>query len=155
MRLVLFLLGCLLAGSSLAEQIYQFDDPVDRARFKQFNEELRCPQCQNQNLAGSDSIVSESVRQDLYEQILAGRSDKEITDDMVRRYGNYILYKPPFKPATAALWLSPLILLGIGSFVLWRMVRRRARSDDGELSAADEDAVNQLVKKYSDKQVPK
>ncbi|MDO3382486.1 cytochrome c-type biogenesis protein [Gilvimarinus algae] len=133
-----------------AEPVYEFDNPVDRARFQQFNEELRCPQCQNQNLAGSDSLVSETLREDLYEQILAGRSDKEIIDDMVRRYGDYILYRPPFDASTAVLWLGPFGLLLIGGTVLLLMVRRRARqtAQDPELSAAEQARLQRLLDEH-------
>lgn len=156
MRYLLLLLCLSLVGPLHAEQIYEFDNPVDRERFQQFNEELRCPQCQNQNLAGSDSIVSESVRQDIYEQILAGRSDKEIIDDMVRRYGNYILYRPPFELATIALWLAPIILLLLGAWVLWRMLSRKSQeARTGELSVDEEHEVEQLLANYRGKQEPK
>ncbi|MBU2887122.1 cytochrome c-type biogenesis protein CcmH [Gilvimarinus agarilyticus] len=148
MRLALLFSLCWLSVLATAEQIYSFDDPVDRERFDQFNQELRCPQCQNQNVAGSDSLVAESLRQDLYEQILAGRSDKEIVDDMVRRYGNYILYKPPLEWKTAVLWLAPALLLVLGTLVLWRMVRRRQTAPT-PLTDEDEAKIASMLAKYN------
>lgn len=71
---------------------------------------------------------------------------------MVRRYGNYILYKPPFDWATAALWLSPVFLLFVGALVLWRMVRRRNRADSRELSAEDEAKVAEILARYQERQ---
>lgn len=108
-----------------AEAIYQFDNKVDEARFKAFTEELRCPTCQSQNLAGSDAMIAQDLRRDIYEQIQDGRSDKEITDNMVARYGDYILYRPPLTGATIALWATPIVLLVIAIIAIILLVRRR------------------------------
>ncbi|UTF60691.1 cytochrome c-type biogenesis protein [Gilvimarinus sp. DA14] len=131
-----------------AEEIYQFDDPADRARFEQFGKELRCPQCQNQNIADSESMQAGDLRREVYEQIQAGRSDKEIVDEMVRRYGNYILYRPPFDASTAILWAFPLVLLLVGVGVVVAMVRKRAKADpvgDQGLSAAEQARIDALL----------
>lgn len=145
-RLVFVLL--LFFAPVQAEEIYQFSDPVDRARFEQFSKELRCPQCQNQNIADSESMQAGDLRRELYEQIQAGRSDKEIVDEMVRRYGNYILYRPPFDASTAVLWIFPIALLLIGVIVVLVMVRKRARTDaveEGGLSAGEQARLDALL----------
>ena len=125
----LLILWLVLSGAAQAEDIYQFSNPVDRARFEHFTAELRCPQCQNQSIGDSDSMQAEDLRRDLYEQIQAGRSDKEITDEMVRRYGNYILYRPPLNSSTVVLWVLPVVLLIIGIVVVLVMVRKRKAAE--------------------------
>ncbi|WP_041523260.1 cytochrome c-type biogenesis protein [Gilvimarinus agarilyticus] len=129
-----------------AEAIYQFDNEVDEARFKAFINEMRCPTCQSQNLAGSDAMISQDLRRDIYEQIKEGRSDKEITDHMVARYGDYILYRPPLTPATLALWLMPAVLLVIAIIVIILMIRRRrAEQLEQPLNPDEQEALNRLL----------
>ncbi|WP_083915351.1 cytochrome c-type biogenesis protein [Gilvimarinus chinensis] len=135
-----------------AEEIYQFSNPVDRARFEHFSKELRCPQCQNQNIADSESMQAGDLRRELYEQIQAGRSDKEIVDEMVQRYGNYILYRPPFDSSTAVLWIFPVALLLIGVIVVLLMVRKRAKaehSEEGELTASEQARLDALLEAHT------
>ncbi|WP_049721717.1 cytochrome c-type biogenesis protein [Gilvimarinus polysaccharolyticus] len=125
MHKLLILLLIFFTSVCSAEAIYQFDNKVDEARFKAFTEELRCPTCQSQNLAGSDAMIAQDLRRDIYEQIQDGRSDKEITDNMVARYGDYILYRPPLTGATFALWVTPFVLLIIAIISIILLVRRR------------------------------
>lgn len=146
--LILLLLSiCVLAVADL----YTFDNPVDKKRYEHFNEVLRCPTCQNQNLAGSGSIVSSDLRREVYEQIIAGRSDMEITDSMVARYGDHILYKPPFTATTAVLWLGPIVLFVIGLTVFVGYTRRRIQKGSTEnalaLSADEEKRLRNILKK--------
>lgn len=144
----------LLAGfTSAAEDTYQFNNEVDRERFRSFTEEMRCPKCQNQNLADSDSPISVDLRREIYEMIQDGRSDKEIVDALVNSYGQYILYRPPLNASTWALWFAPVALLLIGIVVLiWITVRRRQGAHDGtaeipgkDLSAAERARLEALL----------
>lgn len=129
-----------------AEAIYQFDNEVDEARFKAFINEMRCPTCQSQNIAGSDSMSAQDLRRDIYEQIQDGRSDKEITDSMVARYGDYILYRPPLTPATLALWLMPAVLLVIAVIVMVLMIRhRRAEQLEQPLDSGEQAELSRLL----------
>lgn len=125
MHKLLIPLLMLFASWCSAEAIYHFDNPVDETRFKSFITEMRCPTCQSQNLAGSEAMIAQDLRRDIYEQIQDGRSDKEITDHMVARYGEYILYRPPVTGATIALWLAPPVLLFIGIIALIVLLRKR------------------------------
>ena len=106
-------------------ETYEFDSDVQRQRYQSFIEEMRCPKCQNQNLAGSDSPISADLRNEIYEAIKAGKSDREIVDFMVERYGDFILYRPRVSPVTYVLWGSPVALLIIGIIVLIIILRRR------------------------------
>ncbi len=111
-----------------AIEAHTFDSDLERQRYQSFIEELRCPKCQNQNLAGSDSPISADLRRELYSMITAGKSDKEIVDFMVARYGDFILYRPRVTPATYMLWLLPGGLLLLGLFVMMMILRQRRRA---------------------------
>jgi cytochrome c-type biogenesis protein CcmH len=126
-----FLLFISLVVSSLnafaAIETHEFANELERKRYQSFIEEMRCPKCQNQNLAGSDSPISIDLRRKLYELIKLDKSDKEITDFMVERYGDYILYRPRVTPTTYVLWGAPVALLVIGIVVVIVILRRRRR----------------------------
>ena len=94
-------------------------------------EQLRCLVCQNQSIADSNAELAVDLRRQIREQIAAGRSDGEIVDYMVQRYGDFVLYRPPFKATTMLLWLGPALLLLIGAAVLARnlAVRRQRQAD--------------------------
>jgi len=106
-------------------EVHEFDNEIDHQRYQSFIAEMRCPKCQNQNLAGSDSAISVDLRREIYEMIKQGKSDKEIVDFMVARYGDFILYRPKVAPITYVLWGAPAVLLLIGMIVLIQMLRRR------------------------------
>jgi cytochrome c-type biogenesis protein CcmH len=137
--LLLVVLGCIstdwistnwIAAAHAAIDPYQFDNDAQRDRYQHFIEEMRCPKCQNQNLAGSDAPIANDLRRELHRLLLEGRSDREIVDYMVARYGEFILYDPPFDKKTAFLWLAPLGFLAIGASVLFVIVRRRRTATD-------------------------
>jgi len=100
-------------------------DPAVELRMKALAEELRCLVCQNQTIADSNASLAIDLRNQIRGQITAGRSDGEIRDYMVQRYGDFVLYKPPFQVNTAALWVAPVALLVTGVFVFLIVVRRR------------------------------
>lgn len=115
----------LSASAHAVVELYEFDDEVTKKRYQSFTEELRCPKCQNQNLAGSDSAIAGDLRRELYRLLMAGQSDKEITDFMVNRYGDFVLYRPPLKENTLLLWGLPLVLLLIGALIVVLMLVRK------------------------------
>lgn len=126
---------------------YEFDREADRKRYQQFIAELRCPKCQNQNLAGSDAPIAQDLRQQLYLLIRDGKSDREITDFMVARYGEFVLYRPPLDARTALLWALPALMLLIGIIVIALIVRRhrRAAPENRELSDAERARLQALL----------
>jgi cytochrome c-type biogenesis protein CcmH len=100
----------LLSGTALAViETYEFSDPELEERYRQLSTELRCPKCQNQNIADSNAPISQDLRKLLYQQLEAGANDEEILDYMVARYGEFVRYRPRFSGATAVLWLAPLL----------------------------------------------
>lgn len=129
--LMLPLLFAMTAQAAI--DVYEFESDVQRLRYQNFIDEMRCPKCQNQNLSGSDSPIATDLRRELHELIVDGRSDKEIVDFMVERYGEYILYKPRLTPATFLLWFGPLFLLVAAIIILIVIVRQRRKQ---ALSAA-------------------
>ncbi|UTA49239.1 cytochrome c-type biogenesis protein CcmH [Simiduia sp. 21SJ11W-1] len=117
----------LVCSAQAAIEVYEFEDPELRARYQLFTEEMRCPKCQNQNLAGSDSPIAADLRRELHRLLMEGKTDEQITDFMVARYGDFILYKPRVQSNTLMLWLTPLVLFALGvAIVLW-FARGRAR----------------------------
>ena len=99
-----------------AVDIEPLPTPELQERFDALTHELRCMQCQNQSIADSPVGLASDLRRDVREQLVAGKTDDEIRASMVARYGNFILFRPPFKPSTAWVWLTPfaLLLLALG-----------------------------------------
>jgi cytochrome c-type biogenesis protein CcmH len=100
-------------------------DPVAQARAVKLSEKLRCLVCQNQTIAESNADLAVDLRRQVREQIAAGKSDDEIVTFMTDRYGDFVLYSPPFKATTLLLWAGPLVLLVLGLLMLVRLVRQR------------------------------
>ena len=130
------LLSCLLMATQLAYaavEVHRFDDPAQEARYKVLINELRCLVCQNQNLADSNAELATDLRTRVSEMILAGDDDQAIIDVMLNRYGDFVLYKPPFKISTSLLWLGPfMILAGAVLIPLWHIRRRRQSATPDE-----------------------
>jgi cytochrome c-type biogenesis protein CcmH len=112
-------------------------DPVAATRAVQLANELRCLVCQNQTIADSNAPLAEDLRNQVREKMQQGASDSEIIDFMVARYGDFVLYRPPFKATTFLLWFGPLLLLAAGSIVLLRRLLRRRPAQDVEMTAAE------------------
>ncbi|KKO47864.1 cytochrome C biogenesis protein [Arsukibacterium sp. MJ3] len=104
----LLLLALPLAAT---EEVLTFENETQRQLYLQLTAELRCPQCQNQNIADSNAIVSVDMRQKSYELIMQGSSRDEVLEYMINRYGNFVHYLPPLNRYTLLLWLAPLLLL--------------------------------------------
>jgi cytochrome c-type biogenesis protein CcmH len=107
-------------------------------RYDALTHELRCMQCQNQSIADSPVDLAAGLRRDVREQLIAGRTDAEIRDSMVRRYGNAILFRPPLAAETAWVWLAPVIALLGGFVVAIVIVRKRSAMVDGDDTLPDE-----------------
>jgi cytochrome c-type biogenesis protein CcmH len=134
-----FLLVVLLCTGALAQENPQLED-----RVKDLAHELRCLVCQNQTIADSNAPLALDLRNQIREQVAAGRSDREVIDYMVARYGDFVLYRPPFKATTLALWLGPFLLLALGAFLFWRRVARRPRQEPS-LSEAERAQAAKLL----------
>jgi cytochrome c-type biogenesis protein CcmH len=132
---ILTLAAIVAGGQAHAVDVDAMPTPQLQARYDALTHELRCMQCQNQSIADSPVGLASDLRRDVREQLLAGKSDREIRDSMVARYGNVILFRPPFEASTAWVWILPFLLLLFGAFVAVRVVRQRAAmvaSDDSD-----------------------
>jgi cytochrome c-type biogenesis protein CcmH len=107
-------------------------DPVLEARLKAMSHELRCLVCQNQTLADSDAPLAEDLRKEIRSQMREGKSDQEVIDYLVARYGDFVRYRPPVNNSTALLWFGPFLLLLIGGFVLYRTLKKQASGEKFE-----------------------
>ncbi|MEZ5499714.1 MAG: cytochrome c-type biogenesis protein [Steroidobacteraceae bacterium] len=122
------LLLCLLAPMTvLAVDPHEMSDPALQQRYKALTTELRCMQCQNQSIADSQVGLADDLRRQVRELLEAGKSDDDIRDYMVARYGEFILFRPRFSLRNAWLWLAPLVLLLIGAIAAVRVIRHRNR----------------------------
>ena len=112
----------------------QLSDPALQARYRELSHELRCLKCQNEAIADSPSDVAEDLRRELRELVIAGKTDDEIRDFMVARYGEFILFRPRVSPRNYWLWFGPAILLIGGALIAVRIVRQRSRlvADDDQ-----------------------
>ncbi len=139
-----------------AIDVYEFDSVQQEAQYRGLIEELRCPKCQNQNLAGSDAPIAQDLKQKTYDLVRDNRSDSEIRDYMQERYGDFISYKPPVRPSTWILWFfPPLLLIALIGGWFWQSRRRQltARGQSGAsvehtitpLSASEKAELDQLL----------
>jgi cytochrome c-type biogenesis protein CcmH len=126
MRALLLVIALALPGFAFgqAAEVARPDATVE-ARLKHLAEELRCLVCQNQTIADSNAPLALDLRNQIRQQIAAGRSDEQIRAYMVERYGEFVLYRPPFTATTALLWLGPALLIVIGAVVFVRVIRKR------------------------------
>lgn len=145
----LLVMGIAFSANVIAAiDTYEFADEETRQRFYQLNDELRCPKCQNQALGDSNSPIATDLRREVYRLLGEGKTDREIKDFLVARYGEYILYRPEVSGHTLMLWFAPLGLLVIGLGVVLVLVkRRRSASAAGSSLGAEEQAqLDSLLK---------
>lgn len=153
MRAFTFLFVLVIAGLQLNSaharvEFREFDKPEVEARYNKLVDELRCLVCQNQNLKGSNSDLAKDMRNKVFEMISAGKTNKEIVDYMVARYGDFVLYKPPFKPMTLMLWLGPLLFFIIALISVIRIVKQRNKADSiDDLSDEEHKRAQALLNK--------
>lgn len=136
---VIWVLATLVSLPSMgAEQAYVFDDPAQQKLFLELTKELRCPMCQNQNIADSDAMIAHDLRRKVYELLQQGYSREEVVDYMKQRYGDFVSYQPPVTPVTIWLWLIPvLFVLAAVVFVVIRQRSSGQTIDPQQLAKAD------------------
>jgi len=152
---LIFLLG-LLSGPVFATATNEAavaDDPVAEKRLQELSKELRCLVCQNETIAGSNAELAVDLRREIRGMIRDGRSDNEILDFMVSRYGDFVLYRPPVKGITILLWAGPIALLLIGLLVMRSYLKRRNSrvASNSPLSAEETRRAEALLKEIEDK----
>jgi cytochrome c-type biogenesis protein CcmH len=147
-RLLLPPLLLICASAQAVIETYDFSDPLLEERYQELSAELRCPKCQNQNIADSNAPIAKDLRKILYQQLEDGASDREILDYMVARYGEFVRYRPRFSGATAILWLAPVLLLLLGVVIVIMVLRGRREAGAGvgeDLSAQEQQRLAALL----------
>ena len=115
-----------LTISALAIDTEQaFDDPVLQARYEDLVDEVRCVTCQNQNIKDSNAFIASDLRREIRRMISEGKSNEEITDFLVTRYGDFVLYRPRFEGKTLLLWIAPFLFVLFAGIAMVRVVRHR------------------------------
>jgi len=109
-----------------------FEDPALQARYESINRELRCLVCQNQTIADSNATLAHDLRREVREMIAAGKTDGEIREFMIERYGDFVLYRPRMTAANFLLWAAPVLLLLLGTFIGIRYIRRQSAEVDAD-----------------------
>lgn len=142
MKKTLILL-CGLAPTVFAApiEVQQFDTPQQESDYRALIQELRCPQCQNNNIADSNATIATDMRNKTLELLKQGKSKNEVVDYMIERYGNFVTYDPPLTPATIFLWVMPLALILLGFAVLFR--RRKTAQQAGEIAEKNAKTLDQ------------
>ena len=138
-KLILFIVVTFsLSAVAAPIETFKFDSPETEKVFHKLSEELRCLVCQNQNIAESNADLAKDLRLEIYTMLSDGKSEDEIVDFMVQRYGDYVLYRPPFKPMTWLLWFGPAIVFAFGLVFVVRFMKSQASKKQVE-SLSDED----------------
>jgi len=146
-RWVIALAALLISVSVMAAgiELREFDDPVMEERYRDLTASMRCPLCENQAIDDSDAPISGDMRERVYQLLQDGQSDIEITNHMVSRFGEYILYNPRLENRTYLLWGIPVALLLGGLLLVVLIVRTRRNASASSLSAEEQARLNELV----------
>ena len=146
MRAVLILTMTLLLAPAWAGPVvtYEFASEEQEDLFNKLSNELRCLVCQNQAIADSNADLAKDLRDEIYGMLRQGKSEQEIVDFMVARYGDFVLYRPPMKPTTWVLWFGPAIALVVGFFLVLRIVKKQRRTAAAEISNEDMERLKAL-----------
>jgi cytochrome c-type biogenesis protein CcmH len=140
---VLVVLGLLFIahGAYAVDATPPFDDPQMQARYLRWTHDLRCVQCVNEAIADSPAGVAADLRRQVHEMIAEGKTDKEIRDYLVARYGEFVLYKPSFAPRNWFLWAAPALFLLIGVAIAARVIVKKSKTPVDDLDAPTDGAV--------------
>jgi len=127
MKLLQILLGLLMltASANAIDAVAPFDDPEMQARYEKIISEVRCLKCQNQTIKDSNAFLASDLRREIRHMLEEGKTDDEIYEFLVARYGDFALYRPRTSGKTLILWIAPMMFLVFGALALWRVVHRR------------------------------
>tara|TARA_B100000674_G_C37929984_1_gene957493 strand:+ start:1678 stop:2151 length:474 start_codon:yes stop_codon:yes gene_type:complete len=126
--IVLFIFSSVVISENA--EVYVFSDKAKEKIYKELSEELRCLVCQNQSIADSNAELAKDMRQKTYELVKNGKNKREIATYMANRYGDFVLYKPPFKAKTAFLWIGPFVLFFAAIWFMLRAIKTRQLNNE-------------------------
>jgi len=133
------------AANAFTLEEFHFDSPQQQEQFRELIGKLRCLVCQNESLAASQADLAQDLRNEVYKMMRAGKSQDEILDFLVARYGDFVLYDPPLKPSTYVLWFGPFVLIGIGAVFMVRALLRKKATPDQDLSDEERQRLQDLL----------
>ena len=148
--LVLSLFFLFFQAQAVKIEFHTFENKQQEELYLQLIAELRCVKCQNQNLAESNAELALDMREKAYEMIAKGGSRQDVVTYMTDRYGDFVLYKPPFIAKTLMLWIGPAIFLILSLFFLLRLIKKQQKEPIEILSDTDRDSVRELLKSKKD-----
>ena len=140
---LVILIMCFSAVLQAAEDNFQFNDPAQRAAFLRLTEQLRCPMCQNQNIADSDAMIAHDMRRKVYKLLQEGKSEQQVIDYMKARYGDFVSYQPPVTSATIWLWVLPVFFAFLMIAIILRRRKPAIPDDVAEKLAKAEEMLKQ------------
>ena len=154
MKRFIYALGLTLACFGTAQasiDTYEFSTQAERDRYRTLVEELRCPKCQNQNIADSDAPIAMDMRDEIFKKLEEGQSNEQIVEFLVDRYGDFVRYKPPVNKSTLILWYGPAAFLTFGFAMVAMIVIRRRRStrteqNEQQLSSDEKARLSDILK---------
>lgn len=158
-KISVFLLICLTSVYARAGiDSFEFSSEEKRDRYNILVDELRCPKCKNNNLSGSNSMIAVDLKREIHTMVEAGKTNQEVADFMVQRYGDFVLYRPRMTAQTALLWGAPIALFILAITVVGLLVRGRAKalkaSVSGNLSAEEQAQLAKLTRITQDSSKP-
>ncbi|MCK5831192.1 MAG: cytochrome c-type biogenesis protein CcmH [Methylococcales bacterium] len=149
--LLLSIISVFFTSAYAAIEVYQFDNAEKTARFQKFTADLRCPKCQNQNIADSNAEIARDLRAKLQQMLTEDKSDKDIVQYMTDRYGDFVLYEPKITAQTYLLWFGPFLLLAIALLIVFFIVKaRNKRTNSIELNTKQQKQLDGLLNKKQD-----
>jgi cytochrome c-type biogenesis protein CcmH len=140
---IIFLL--MMSGNGFAVDYRQFSNPEQQEIYETLTSELRCLVCQNQTIADSNAELAADLRRQVYEMLEQGKTRQEIIGFMTERYGDFVLYKPPFKGKTGILWIAPVIFLLTGLIAVFLFIRQKKKLSRIETSPEKQKKIRSLL----------
>lgn len=144
-QLVLIAMLCWAVSTAWAADVYQLADPQQQKIYEDLTSQLRCLVCQNQTIADSHAELAGDLRRQVYEMLQQGKSRDDIVQFMTDRYGDFVLYNPPFKAKTGLLWLGPVAFVLVGFAIIFSIIRRKAKAKAVALDPERQATIHHLL----------
>lgn len=151
-RIAMFLFFIAISSHAVQIEFHSFESEARERLYLDLIAELRCVKCQNQNLAESNAELARDMREKTYQMVTEGKNREDVVSYMTARYGDFVLYRPPFKAKTMLLWIGPPLLFLLSLFFVIKMVRGQHKASNENLSDVDLDSVRNLLKSNSDRE---